>query len=217
MTAIVQVDRLAMAIGTRFGLVAAALAFGLVTAPAYALDYDRNDVLGREVAVGFGLSPADINPAASMCLDGKTNTPRDKCPEASWRENEVLPIVLFVRGTARRQTRFFYVAGETQVGLTFPSAGFNAGPWLALGGAVGVETVDDAWQRLRGYGEFGTQLTYTNTRLADMLSFSVEGGMRYQLQSFERPHTLVHIGLRVLSNFRHIGYALQAGIGWTFD
>lgn len=200
------------------GLIGLAVA-GLLcaAAPAHGLDYDRNDVLSREVALGFGLSPADVDPVDPTCLGNEANTPRAACPAGLWAEHEVLPIVLFVRGTARRQTRFFYVAGEAQVGVTFPSGGFSARPWLALGGAVGAETADDAWEKVRGYGELGTSLVYAHTRLADVLNFFVEGGLRYQVRSFERPHTLLHIGMRVLSNFSHVGYALQAGVGWTFD
>jgi hypothetical protein len=151
--------------------------------PALALDYDRNDVRGRELGIVTLIAPVADN-----------------------------PVGVALRGTARRHMRRLYVGLEAQLGATL-----LPGPWLLLAGAVGAETADDAWQPLRGYAEAGVGALYAHTQVFDVLVFHGEAGVRYQLQSFERPHVLVHLGLRGMYNFTTIGAQVVTGIGWTFD
>ncbi len=122
------------------------------------------------------------------------------------------PLGLLVHGTARRNKRHLYLAMELQLGALV-----DHHPWVQLGGAVGGETADDAWTRLRGYGEVGTALIYANTKVADTLAFFGELGVRYQLRAFERPHLQVTGGLRGMTNFSHLGLLAQVGLAWTFD
>ena len=154
------------------------------------------------------VSAADIDPSiAKPCTPGKSLI----C------QHVVQPIGLLLRGTARRHLRQFYASGEVLVGATSPTDGFSAGPWLGGGAAIGLESATDGYRRLRWYGELGADLAFTNTSLGDMLNFYLESGMRFQVQQFDRPHVYLHLGMRVSNNFRHFGYGLAAGVGWTFD
>jgi hypothetical protein len=166
------------------------LACGLWVAPSvHALDYDRNDVLTRGVGVGFALAPILGN-----------------CRTCS------APPVTFARGFAGRQTRFLYFDIEAQLGVIY-----NGHPWVSRGGAVGGETADSAFVKLRGYAELGVAMIWMSQSLSDTLNFSGEVGLRYQVRSYSRPHTLLYIGARGLSNFNHIGAMIHAGLMWTFD
>ncbi len=147
-----------------------------------ALDYDRNDVLGRELALGVAVLPVEGHPLGP-----------------------------FVRGTARRHTRALYFGGEAQLGAT------GQGPWVTVAATVGGETAQDAWAPLRGYGEFGTQLMYAGTSVFDTLGFFLEGGMRYQVRTYERPHLQLGIGVRAVNNMQRTGFSAQFGVSWLFD
>lgn len=175
---------------------------------AWAGDYDRNDLSARELAVMPFISPADIDPElAKPCTAGK----------ATICQHVVQPIGLLLRGTARRHRRQFYGSGEVLIGATAPTDGFSAMPWIGGGAAIGMESATDGFRKLRWYGELGGDLAFTNTSLGDMLNFYLESGMRFQVQQFDRPHVYLHLGMRVTNNFRHFGYGLVGGVGWTFD
>lgn len=122
------------------------------------------------------------------------------------------PLGLFVQGTARRHRRSIYLSTQLQLGALLGGL-----PWVHLAGAVGMETADDAWVRVRGYGELGTGIIFANTRLSDTLAFFGEVGVRYQIRAFARPHLLLHAGLRGMTNFSHAGVQAQVGVAWTFD
>lgn len=175
---------------------------------SWAGDYDRNDVRARELTIMPLISPADIDPELSKpCAPGK----------ALICDHVVRPIGLLLRGTARRHLRRFYGSGEILIGATAPTDGFGGHPWIGGGAAIGIESASDGFRRLRWYGELGGDVVFTYTSLGDMLNFFLEGGMRFQVQQFDRPHVYLHLGMRVLNNFRHFGYGLAGGVGWTFD
>ena len=175
---------------------------------ARAGDFDRNDLQARELSLLTVISPADIDPGlAAKC------SPKDTliCSHV------VQPPGLVLRGTARRHIRQFYGAAELMVGATAPADGFSAGPWVGGGASVGLESATDGFKRLRWYGELGGNLLWNNTSVGDLMVFFLESGARIQVQQFERPHVYLHVGARVMNNFRHFGYGLAAGVGWTFD
>ena len=181
----------------------------LVSQVALARDYDRNDVAERELSIGYGLSPMDIDTRGPVfCSDAPAKT----C-EANVARTEVF----VVRGVARRHLRNFYLAVEAEVGASLPNAGFPVHPWLSGGGMTGLETSGNAWDRWRGYGELGVLAIWADTRLAETLCFTGEAGIRYQVSTSERPHMLVHLGARVMYNFSYVGVMSFAGVGWTFD
>jgi len=186
------------------------LVFALLIAahPAYARDYDRNDVAERELTIGFGLSPLDVDTRNIVYCTGKQTI----CEANVQRAN-----LLTARGVARKHLRRFYLAGELEAGATLPAGNFPMHPWLAVGGMVGLETADNAWTTLRGFADLGVLVGWADTRLAESLTFTAEAGVRYQLQSTERPHMLLNLGVRGLYNFSHVGVMGFAGIGWTFD
>jgi hypothetical protein len=159
------------------------LAVTLAASPAAGLDYDRNDVRGREVSIGAMASP----------IEGEATA-------------------FFVRGTARRHTRSLYFGLEALAGVHV-----DGRPLLETAGAVGLESAADGWTPVRAYGEAGVGLLYAHTNLADALNFHVEGGLRYQVAAHERPHVLLHIGLRLQTSFSHLGGAVISGVAWTFD
>ena len=185
------------------------LAIFLFAQPALARDYDRNDVAERELSFGFGLSPVDVDTRPPVAC---VSDPLKTC-EANVTRTEMVAI----RGTARKHLRFFYLAGEVEVGATLPNGDFPAHPWLAGGGAVGLETSNNAWDRLRAYGELGILALWADTRLAESMAFTGEVGMRFQVKSTDRPHVLLHVGLRAMYNFSYLGIMSFAGVGWTFD
>jgi hypothetical protein len=181
----------------------------LLASPAYARDYDRNLVAEREVSVGFGLSPMDLDTRVPQaCAGSKTTT----CAENIARAN-----VITVRGSARRHQRNFYLGGELELGAVLPASGFGTHPWIGLGGTIGLETSNNAWDRLRGYGELGVLGAWADTRIAEILCFTSEVGVRYQVDTSARPHVLLHLGVRGLYNFSHVGVMSFAGMSWTFD
>ena len=185
------------------------IAVFFVAQPALARDYDRNDVAEREIAVGFGLSPVDIDTRAPIyCSDAPSKT----CEANVQRAN-----VLTVRGTARRHIRHFYMALEAELGATLPAGVLPAHPWLAGGGAVGLESANNAWDAWRGYAEIGVLAIWADTRLAEALAFTGEAGIRFQTSTADRPHTLLSLGLRGMYNFSYVGVMGFAGVGWTFD
>ncbi len=188
-------------------LVVPALAL-CVAQSALAGDYDRNDVQAREVGLFVGILPADqdLRPQGP-CISDKAQT----CKFVT------LPLAATVRGTARRHVRNLYFGTEVIVGITAPAAPYNTGLVLGAGAKVGLETAEDGFKRLRGYGEFGVDILYAGTKVVDWLNFFVEGGMRYQVLTYERPHTHLYLAARGMSNFSHLGIGLTAGLGWTFD
>ncbi len=156
--------------------------------PSLALDYDRNDILTRSVGLGFAIAPI------RTCTDCSA------------------PMASFVQAAAGRQTRFLFVATEVQLGVVF-----NGHPWLSLGGITGFETADNAFVPLRAYGQLGVAFTYMSDVLADLLVFSAEAGMRYQVRSYSRPHAMLFMGVRALSNLGHTSGMVHGGLMWTFD
>lgn len=182
----------------------------LVAQPAWARDYDRNDVVDRELSVGFGLSPVDVDPRNPVACPAPNAT--KVCAENSSR-----PAVIALRGDARRHIRNFYMSAELELGATLPIAGFGPHPWLGAGGAIGLETSGNGWDRLRGYGELGVLGVWADTTIAEVLNFTAEAGVRYQLLSSERPHVLLHLGVRGMYNFSYFGVMSFAGVSWMFD
>lgn len=198
---------------TAFAKSAAAALIGLIAllslpTDASAGDFDRNDLQARELALLAVISPADIDPGSAA-----------KCsPKGTLICSHVVqPPGLVLRGTARRHMRQFYGAAELMLGATAPADGFSAGPWIGGGASIGMESATDGFKRLRWYGELGGNLLWNNTTVGDLMVFFLESGARIQVQQFERPHVYLHVGARVMNNFRHFGYGLAAGVGWTFD
>lgn len=176
---------------------------------AFALDYDRNEVVSRELAFGGMMAPFDVDPRPPVrCTYDK----RLICESYDSK-----PVGFFIRGTARRHRRNFYVGAEMQLGLTLPLDSFGPHPWIGGGGAIGVETADNGWARVRGYSELGVGIYFSNSSITDMLNFFAEVGARYQLRVFDRPHFLLHLGIRGMTSFSEIGLQIAAGVGWTFD
>jgi len=177
-------------------------------APAHAGDYDRNDVSGRELAAWFAVLPTDRDPRKpGPCITAKTQT----CQFVT------LPLAFGVRGSARRHARQTYLGVEALIGVSAPPSPYDASIAIGVGATLGVETADDAYRRLRGYGELGIDVLYAGTRVNDWVTVFAEAGMRYQAIAYERPHTYLHIGARITNNFVHFGGHLSAGVGWTFD
>ncbi len=175
---------------------------------ATAGDYERNEVNGRELAVGFATWPDDLD-----------ERPAAKCPSKPTAvcSNEAFGIGPILRGAARRHRGNLYVATEAILGLRLPAGGYSAFPTLGVGGAIGWETAADSYKRLRGYFEIGAGMIYTGTAMTDLFKLHVESGLRYRVQTYERPHAYLHIAARAMSNFAHGGSALTAGVGWAFD
>lgn len=194
----------------RRALLAATALIPMLSLPcaAQAGDFDRNDLQARELSLLAVISPADIDPGlAAKCSPKSTLI----CSHV------VQPPGLVLRGTARRHMRQFYGAAELMVGATAPADGYGAGPWIGGGASIGLESATDGFKRLRWYGELGGNLLWNNTSVGDLMVFFLESGARMQVQQFERPHVYLHVGARVMNNFRHFGYGLAAGVGWTFD
>ncbi|MBP46740.1 MAG: hypothetical protein CMH53_02265 [Myxococcales bacterium] len=122
------------------------------------------------------------------------------------------PFGFTLRGAARRHTRFFYLAVELEAGATLRPGGY-----VALGGAVGLETAADAFTRLRGYAQLGVAGQWSHSSLHEVLLFHLEVGARIQLQSNVRPHSYLFVSSRASTNFNDYGAALALGVGWTFD
>ncbi len=181
-----------------------------LSAPTIAMagDFDRNELSGRELSAGFAAWPddMDLRPSAPC-----SSTSKVQCV------NQSLGVGPIVRGAARRHRGNLYVASEAVVGVRLPDGQFSAFPVLGVGAGVGWETAADSYKRLRGYGEFGLGLVYGGTRVSDLLKVHLEAGLRYRVQTYERPHTYLHIGVRAMTNFAHVGAALAAGVGWAFD
>ncbi len=168
----------------RFMVGLCALAFALCLSPrAEGLDYDRNDVLGRELGLFAG----------SLPIDGR-------------------PLGLGVRGVARRHTRFLTLGTEVILGATSAPR-----PLIGVTALLGAETSDNAWDRLRGYGEFGFGMMWANNELFDLLSFHLEGGMRILIQDASRPHLSLTLGVRLSTDFSGVGLAFLTGMAWAFD
>ena len=181
----------------------------LCAAPAFALDYDRNDIADREISFGMGLTDVDVNTAsAGACLADRSRT----C-----YPNFSRPSVFVVRGMARRHTRFLYVGGGMELGLTFPVDTYPVHPWVGLTGVAGVETANTGWERLRGYIEVGALVAWANTQVTEVAKASVEVGVRYQIRDNVRPHMQLMASLRGMTNMSHIGVMGFAGVVWTFD
>ncbi len=169
---------------SRLAVALVTMAGALLLAPAaQGLDYDRNDVLGREL--GFF--------AGSLPIDGR-------------------PLGLAVRGVARRHTRFLTLGTEVLIGATSAPR-----PLIGVMALLGAETSDNAWDRLRGYGEFGFGLMWANNELFDLLSFHVEGGTRILIQDAARPHLSLTLGMRLSTDFSGVGFAFLTGMSWAFD
>jgi hypothetical protein len=171
---------------------AAALACGLSAASvAQARDYDRNDVAVRGLGVVLGVAPVDKTTGCKSCAQ---------------------PVAGVLRGMAAQQRRHLYIGGEVMLGMLE-----DARPWLSGGALIGLETASSAQEKLRAYAEFIASLGYYDARLADILSFAVEAGLRYQVRDYVRPHMLVTLGVRGGSNLNR-GFAMvHAGLLWTFD
>lgn len=181
----------------------------LVPVAALGSDYDRNVVAERALALGAGIAPVDVDPAPpTPCADDKNRN----CVA-----NISQPGVVFLRGSARRHIRRFYVGVEVELGATTPRATFGVHPWLAGGASIGLETADNGWDRLRGYGELAVLAIWANTRIGETLTFAAETGVKWQLASTSRPHLLLHLGVRGLYNFSHLGAVAVLGAAWTFD
>lgn len=185
-----------------------AVAAAGLTRPAWAGDYDRNDLSARELAGTAMVMPDDLDERAPGPCVGNTKL---TCP------NQSLALGMAVRGSARRHRGNFYVGTEAWLGMHFPQAQFSAGPVIGVGGLAGAETAADGYRRLRGYGEVGIDVLYAGTRVSDVFKVFTEFGLRYQTQTFDRPHSYLHIGSRISTNFNHFGIGMAVGMGWTFD
>jgi len=153
------------------------------------------------------LAPTDVDlRSAVKCPAGKTNC-----------DYVTQPFGTLLRGAARRHRGHLYTGTEILLGLTWPTGSLPAHPWLGVGGTLGFETAADGYARVRGYGELGADLVWTNTSVFDVLHVFTEFGLRMQVQQFGRPHTLLFLGARVMSNLQHVGMGLFGGVGFTFD
>lgn len=187
----------------------ASLLLCLLATPAWALDYDRNDVVDRELSVGFGRASVDANLAAPVaCADRRAYT----CIA-----NESVPSVFVIRGMARRHARFLYVGGGLELGMTLPVDSFPVHPWIGLGGVVGAETANTAWTPLRGYAELGVLAAWANTQISEIANGTLEVGARYQVSDRGRPHLQLAAGIRGMTNLSFIGVMGFLGAVWTFD
>ncbi|MBI5611154.1 MAG: hypothetical protein HY902_19935 [Deltaproteobacteria bacterium] len=202
-----QLGRTARARLARLALPVALLAILLPPSTAYALDYDLNDLADRELGIGGALAPTDVDPRGPA-----------KCPTSSAIcANVTQPFGTLLRGTARRHRGHLYMSTELLLGLTWPTGSLPAHPWFAVGGAIGAETAADGYARVRGYGEFGADIVWTNSSVFDILHVFTEVGLRLQVQQYGRPHTLLFLGARALSNLDRIGLGIFGGVGFTFD
>ncbi len=122
------------------------------------------------------------------------------------------PFATLVRGVARRHTRFFYVATEVMLGTTFKPAFYGS-----LGGAMGIESAEDAYQPVRGYLEVGVTGQWSQSSIFELLNIHLESGVRLQLKTTVRPHMYAHAGARLMTSFKTYGLGLTFGVGWTFD
>lgn len=122
------------------------------------------------------------------------------------------PLGVLAQVGARKQSRWLTLGTQLAVG------GHTDGNIaLMAGGIVGVESTSTDFAPLRGYGELGINLFYAGTKLGDTLTFHAEGGIRWLLAAHSRPHFGLHLGLRVMTNFNHLGWAVPIGVHWTFD
>ena len=176
--------------------------------PCHAGDYERNDVAGRELGAFVGILPADLDPR-----------PQGPCPKNNTQTCRfvTLPLAMAVRGAARRHVRGFYLGTEIVLGASLPAAPYGSSLVVGGGGMIGVESADDSFKRFRAYAEMGIELMSAGTKVGDWLHIFLEGGMRYQTQTFQRPHSYLFTAVRALNNFNHFGLGLTAGMGWTFD
>ncbi len=176
---------------------------------AHALDYDLNDLADRELGIGGALAPTDIDPRApTQCA----SNPKTVCAA-----NLTQPFANLLRGSARRHRGHMYLGTELLLGLSWPTGALPAHPWLAVGGTLGAETAADGFARVRGYGEIGFDVAWTKTNVFDVLHVFSELGLRLQVQQYGRPHTVLFLGTRVMSNLSHMGLGLFGGVGFTFD
>lgn len=122
------------------------------------------------------------------------------------------PLGVLAHGVARKHNGFLVLGSELAAGVA------TDGRAVLTGGAVvGVESAADAWQPVRGYGEVGASVFWAQTGLFEALTMHVEGGVRYQLKAYGRPHLLLSVGLRLLTNFGRVGWAAPVALLWTFD
>ena len=122
------------------------------------------------------------------------------------------PVAFLARATARSHIRHLYFGGEVSAGLVL-----DIRPLVSAGAMIGVESADNAWEPLRFYGEVGGGMFWAMTSPRELLNFHIEGGMRYLVRSFRRPHLSLHMGVRALTNFGHAGGTIICGATWTFD
>ncbi|MCB9738119.1 MAG: hypothetical protein H6747_02550 [Deltaproteobacteria bacterium] len=125
---------------------------------------------------------------------------------------ENAPLGVMAQVGARKQSRWLTLGTQLAIG---GHTGGNIA--LMAGGFAGLESTATDFAFLRGYCEAGVNLFYAGTRLSDTLTFHVEGGIRWLLIAHSRPHLGLHLGLRVMTNFNHLGWAVPVGLHWTFD
>ena len=122
------------------------------------------------------------------------------------------PVAFLARATARSHVRHFYFGGELSAGFVL-----DVRPMVSTAATIGMESADNAWEPLRAYGEAGGGLFWAMSSPRELLNFHIEGGVRYLVRSYRRPHLSLHMGVRALTNFGHAGGTVICGATWTFD
>lgn len=127
---------------------------------------------------------------------------------------EGLPITLAIRGSARRHIRHLYYGTSLWLGYAFDNR-----PMGMFSGSIGLESADTAFEGLRTYGELGIGLFWAASEnpLQDVMAFHAEGGMRWNLRDWDRPHVQLAIGVRAFANFGSFGLAAMTGLNFVFD
>ncbi|GEM_PF-2828263 len=161
------------------------LALVFAAAPAHGLDYELNDVQGREISVGVARAPVDS-----------------------------LSIAFLARGSARRQSRYLYSGATLMLGWVLDNR-----PLAMATGEIGVESASDAFTKVRFYGELGAGLFWAASEKPwlELLTFHAEGGIRWNLRTWARPHWQLATGVRLFANFQAIGLGLFTGVNFKFD
>lgn len=125
-----------------------------------------------------------------------------------------LPLSIAVRGSARRHIRHVYYGTSALLGWSSANR-----PVTMLSVAIGLESAATAFQRMRGYGELGAGAFWgaTESPLKDLMTFHAEGGIRWNIRDWSRPHWQIVFGVRVFANFENIGWAAITGMNFNFE
>jgi len=118
------------------------------------------------------------------------------------------------RVAVRRHRRRLFLGGEGLLGAGLTPLGLAVG----VTGFVGLETSDNGWDRLRGYGQVGIGgVHYGSGSLINMPEVHAEVGARVMLQNYRAPHTMVEFGVRPVSDFYRWGVLVHLSLAFAFD